>query len=116
MTPIKTILHPTDFSANAMPAFRLACALARDYGAKLLLLYVRPLPVAPPTDIVVLPPEPAEYHDVVREKLEALRPEFRKVRRLFDQEVQKSQAYPSAQVRKGEMNHRQWAGKSACPL
>jgi nucleotide-binding universal stress UspA family protein len=75
MTRIKTILHPTDFSRNANYAFRLACALARDYGAKLMLLYVRPLPVVPPTEIVTLPAEPAEYHDVMREKLEGLRAE-----------------------------------------
>src|SRR5947209_16198067 len=46
---------------------------------------------------------------VLDRKLEALRPEFRKVRKTFDQELQKSQAYPSAQVRKGETDHRQWA-------
>src|SRR5437588_12452472 len=46
---------------------------------------------------------------VLGRKLETLRPEFRKVRRTFDQELQKSQAYPSAQVRKEEMDHRQWA-------
>jgi hypothetical protein len=33
--PIRTILHPTDFSEQSRPAFNLACALARDYGAAL---------------------------------------------------------------------------------
>jgi hypothetical protein len=46
---------------------------------------------------------------VLDRKLEALRPEFRKVRKTYDQELQKSQAYPSTQVRKGEIDHRQWA-------
>src|ERR1700722_7494797 len=46
---------------------------------------------------------------VLDQKLEALRAEFRTVRRTFDQEVQKSKAYPSAQVHKGEMDDRQWA-------
>jgi nucleotide-binding universal stress UspA family protein len=75
MMPIKSILHPTDFSENARRAFELACALARDYGAKLLLLHVRPLPVVPPTEIVEFPPEPGAYHDALREKLEALKPD-----------------------------------------
>ncbi len=40
MLPIKTILHPTDFSERSDFAFRLACALARDYGARLIVLNV----------------------------------------------------------------------------
>lgn len=44
MLPLKTILHPTDFSDHAEFAFRLACALARDYKARLVLLHVLPTP------------------------------------------------------------------------
>jgi hypothetical protein len=33
MLAIATILHPTDFSEHSEFAFRLACALARDYNA-----------------------------------------------------------------------------------
>jgi nucleotide-binding universal stress UspA family protein len=40
MLPLATILHPTDFSEHSEFAFRLACALARDYKARLLLLHV----------------------------------------------------------------------------
>ena len=40
MMPIHTILFPTDFSAPAEMAFRMACALARDYGARLIVLHV----------------------------------------------------------------------------
>src|SRR5208282_6392129 len=47
---------------------------------------------------------------VLEEKLEALRCEFRKVRKTFDNEVQKSKAYPSKEVKSGKMDHRQWAG------
>ena len=47
---------------------------------------------------------------VLEEKLESLRGDFRKVRKTFDNEVQKSKAYPSAEVRSGKMDHRQWAG------
>ena len=48
---------------------------------------------------------------VLEEKLEALRPDFRKVRKTFDNELQKSQAYPSKEVKNGTMDHRQWAGQ-----
>lgn len=45
MLPIRTILHPTDFSECSEPAFHVACALARDYNARLLLLHVIPPPM-----------------------------------------------------------------------
>jgi nucleotide-binding universal stress UspA family protein len=45
MLPIRTILHPTDFSGPSEWAFRLACSLARDHGARLLALHVAPPPV-----------------------------------------------------------------------
>lgn len=38
--PLKTILHPTDFSENSADAFALACSLARDHGARLIALHV----------------------------------------------------------------------------
>ncbi len=40
MLPIHTILHPTDFTDRSAHAFHLACALTRDYGARLVLLHV----------------------------------------------------------------------------
>jgi nucleotide-binding universal stress UspA family protein len=46
MLPLATILHPTDFSEQSEFAFRLACALARDYKARLVLLHVLPPPMA----------------------------------------------------------------------
>jgi nucleotide-binding universal stress UspA family protein len=45
MLPIHTILHATDFSDRSGYALRLACSLARDYGARLIVLHV----VTPPT-------------------------------------------------------------------
>jgi len=45
MLAIHTILHPTDFSDRSEFAFRLACALARDYEARLILLHVMTSPV-----------------------------------------------------------------------
>ena len=48
MLAIHTILHPTDFSEHAQYAFGLACALARDYAARLVV----PDSDMPPVDIV----------------------------------------------------------------
>jgi nucleotide-binding universal stress UspA family protein len=45
MPVIHSILHPTDLSETSQAAFRLACALARDYGAELIVLHVYPPPV-----------------------------------------------------------------------
>lgn len=46
MLPIRTILHATDFSESSRPAFELACALARDYSAALVVTHV-----VPPTQV-----------------------------------------------------------------
>jgi len=57
MLPLATILHPTDFSEHSESAFRLACALAWDYKARLVLLHVLPPPMViyagglPPADM-----------------------------------------------------------------
>jgi nucleotide-binding universal stress UspA family protein len=44
MNPIKTILHATDFSAHSQHALALACALARDQKARLIVLHAVPVP------------------------------------------------------------------------
>lgn len=44
MLRIRTILHPTDFSENSRNALQVACALARDYGARLVVLHVAAIP------------------------------------------------------------------------
>lgn len=41
MLPIRTILHPTDFSGRSEDAFRAACSLARDHNSRVVVLYVR---------------------------------------------------------------------------
>jgi universal stress protein A len=51
MLPIHTILHPTDFSECSTNALPLACALCRDYGAKLVILHVSRLPPVGQRDI-----------------------------------------------------------------
>jgi universal stress protein A len=48
MLPVRTILFPTDFSRASGAAFDLACAVARDYGARLIVLHVG----VPPTPMV----------------------------------------------------------------
>jgi nucleotide-binding universal stress UspA family protein len=46
MLPIHTVLHPTDFSDHSAFAASLAGALARDYGARLVVLHVAQFPPA----------------------------------------------------------------------
>jgi nucleotide-binding universal stress UspA family protein len=47
MLAIRRILHPTDFSDLSPPAFEMACSLARDFGAELVVCHVSP-PQSPP--------------------------------------------------------------------
>jgi nucleotide-binding universal stress UspA family protein len=42
MIPFQTILHPTDFSPAAEQAFPVACSLARDHNARLIVLHSVP--------------------------------------------------------------------------
>lgn len=78
MLAIKTILHPTDFSKPSEFALRFACALARDYGARLILLHV----VEPPVyygELGMTVPLPADFHENLQERLQHLVPEDAKV-------------------------------------
>jgi nucleotide-binding universal stress UspA family protein len=63
MFPISTILHPTDFSSCSEHAFELACALARDYGARLVVLHA----VAPPSVVYAEGPVPADFDLIFEE-------------------------------------------------
>lgn len=68
MLPLKTVLHPTDFSASAAAAYRLACALARDANARLIVLHVAPEPtVVYGTGVV--PADPVAEEGRLRERL-----------------------------------------------
>jgi nucleotide-binding universal stress UspA family protein len=58
MSSFKTILHPTDFSPSADVALRIACSLARERGAKLILLHVAQRPVSSVAGMPVPPPPP----------------------------------------------------------
>jgi nucleotide-binding universal stress UspA family protein len=72
MLAIRTILHPTDFSPLARHAFEVACKLALDYKARLVLLHVHepPLPMGE-----LVPSEPPETRDCLLRQLQELRPD-----------------------------------------
>lgn len=69
MLPLMTILHPTDFSEHSEFAFRLACALARDYKARLVLLHV----ISPSEVLYGGRPAPEEKGPGIEEVKECLR-------------------------------------------
>jgi nucleotide-binding universal stress UspA family protein len=69
--PIHTILYPTDFSDRSEYAFPLACALARDYGARLVILHVAPAPTIIYAEGVI-PPDPEAASREARERLNRL--------------------------------------------
>lgn len=75
MKTYTTILHPTDFSASAQAAFPMACALARDQEAKLILLHVRPTPVVLVGEFGALPADPRETDQAVLAKLHEMAPQ-----------------------------------------
>ena len=78
MLAVKTVLHATDFSKNSAFAFRLACALARDYGARLVILHVAAPPAVFYGEGIYLPP-PEEYEEPLHDKLLRLQPHDRRV-------------------------------------
>jgi nucleotide-binding universal stress UspA family protein len=74
MLPIKTILHPTDFSELAGHAFQMACALGRDYGARLLVCHVYQPPPLAYGEFGVAPPPLCDAPESLRERLALIRP------------------------------------------
>jgi nucleotide-binding universal stress UspA family protein len=73
MLSIRTILHPTDFSERSEHAFHLACSLARDHGARVVLLHVVSIPVAA-YEGVVLPPPIEEATEDAKRRLSQMEP------------------------------------------
>ncbi len=85
MLPIKTILHPTDFSEVSGAAFRLAFGLAADHKSRLVILHVVPPPQS--RGEAVAREQVGCYHADLWRMLEHLRPEGAAVaveRRLED--------------------------------
>jgi nucleotide-binding universal stress UspA family protein len=77
MLPIRTILHPTDFSEGSENAFRLACSLTRDYRARLIVLHVLERPAVAYSGVMMAPPSPgpsAEERHELRERLRQIQP------------------------------------------
>lgn len=70
---IRSVLCPTDFSDRSRYAFGVACALARDYGARLTVLHViEPAVVTGELGLaMVLPEQDVEW---ARGQLESFRP------------------------------------------
>lgn len=67
MLAIKTILHPTDFSEVSGQALELACGLAADYQARLVIIHVMPAPVVLPDCLIE--PDPERGRSVFRARL-----------------------------------------------
>ena len=53
MFQIETLLHPTDLTEASRHAFDLACQIARDRGARVVLLHVVPPPNRHTTEVVI---------------------------------------------------------------
>jgi nucleotide-binding universal stress UspA family protein len=71
MTDIRCILHPTDFSDCAEAAFHLACSLARERSARLIVLHVVPPPLCHGELLTRQPPD--SYYDQMAQWLRRLR-------------------------------------------
>jgi nucleotide-binding universal stress UspA family protein len=81
MFPIQTILHPTDFSQRADCAFELACMLARDYAARLVVVHVLEPPLTVMGGTQGLPPLPEERgREEAEERLRRLTPPDARIR------------------------------------
>lgn len=68
MLPLRTILHPTDFSDSSEYARQLARSLARDYGARLIVVHVAPGEIVYP-GLIGGPTETKPYLDEIEERL-----------------------------------------------
>ena len=72
MLPIRTILHPTDFSEQAQHAFAAAYAVARDHGSRVVVLYVRAPAVVGCGELGPVVPDPVWTPPDVKAALDAL--------------------------------------------
>jgi nucleotide-binding universal stress UspA family protein len=80
MKPVQTILHPSDFSERSDYSFRFASLLARDLGARLIVLHaIPPAPVAVQGELIAYVPPSEKCKEELWEKLHNLRAEDPKV-------------------------------------
>lgn len=75
MFPIRKILHPTDYSDPSRSALEMACALARDFGAELVVCHVAPPPVIAAGDGLVVELPSGETDEQVAARLERVEPD-----------------------------------------
>ncbi len=71
--PIQTILHPTDLSERCAEAFRVACSLANDHGARVIVVHV-PEPAGGGVGMAVPPPLPEGHRGGMEEWLRRSHP------------------------------------------
>jgi nucleotide-binding universal stress UspA family protein len=74
MAPIRTILHPTDFSDHSQLAFELAVSLARQHGARLVICHVAVPPVVMYDEKGSLLPRAMDYRQAAQEQLGSIQP------------------------------------------
>ena len=76
MLTVKTVLHPTDFSACSAFAFQVACSVARDHGGRVLILHVTSVPDLAYTGFgaPVAPLEKKEYLAEAERNLDSIQP------------------------------------------
>ena len=79
MLAIRKVLHPTDHSELSRPAFELACSLARDFGAELVLCHVSPPPIVAAGEGVALDFPTGEAEQMAA-RLEHLKPADPRIR------------------------------------
>jgi nucleotide-binding universal stress UspA family protein len=85
MLPLRTILHPTDFSERSANALQLGCALARDYGARLIIVHVAAPPVAVYGEAVLIPESTAYLKPLQRQLVQLPVPDGVRVERRFEE-------------------------------
>jgi nucleotide-binding universal stress UspA family protein len=78
MFHIRTILHPTDFSDYSDGAFRLACSLARDHGARLVVAHIAEPSTAVAGEGMMVMYSPPDL-EALRNRLKQIRPEDSKI-------------------------------------
>lgn len=78
MVRIQTILHPTDFSRQSEFAFQLACSVASDYGARLVVVHVAEAPAVAGAEGMLVYPTHFDL-TAIREQLERVRPQMAQV-------------------------------------
>jgi nucleotide-binding universal stress UspA family protein len=74
MLPIRTILHPTDFSEQSEGALELASVLARDCNARLIVVHVNPPQQVAVGEFGLTPPQPVDEADELRDRLFGIQP------------------------------------------